>query len=161
MKELSLRTKVISKRANGRLRVQSSNNLPTRTQQQHKNECDINQIMKKYIKTGLITHLNQKAGGFRDLTEVPDYQQALDTVIQAQQAFGTLSAELRYKFKNDPHELIEFLKDEKNNEEAYKYGLKVRPKDPEVTLADINKTLKDSQKIKVPKAKVVLETDDV
>ena len=47
--------------------------------------------------------------------------------MDAQNAFDQLPSEVRNKFHNDPAKLIGFLKDEKNNEEAYALGLKNKP----------------------------------
>jgi hypothetical protein len=44
----------------------------------------------------------------------------------ANDAFMTLPAELRYKFNNDPQNFISYLQDPKNDEEAIKYGFKVK-----------------------------------
>lgn len=103
--------------------VSTINTEPSLTQQQYKDECDVNNIMKKYKATGLVSHLNKKIGKYADMSSVKDYQTMLDTVIEAQQAFDSLDAELRYRFRNDPGELISFLADEKNYEEALKLGL--------------------------------------
>lgn len=98
------------------------------TQQQFKAECDVNNILAKYKKTGMVTHLAKHQGNFGDFSNVEDYQTCLGKLMQAQTAFGTLPSELRTKFDNDPAKLIDFLADQKNDEEAIKFGLKVRPK---------------------------------
>lgn len=110
-------------RPNGTLRVATVNTEPTRTQQQFKDECDVNLIMKKYHQTGEIYHINRKQGVYADLSEVGDFQQMLHTVMEVQHTFDTLPAEVRAKFHNDPAELIEFVKDPKNFEEGLKLGI--------------------------------------
>ncbi|AXH78009.1 MAG: internal scaffolding protein [Microviridae sp.] len=100
------------------------------TQQQFKDDCDINNIMKKYTQTGEFSHLNPNKGQYLDLVGLPDYQTALHTVIQAEESFMTVPAEIRKKFDNDPSQFIKFLSDEKNNDEAVKLGLKVAQQTP-------------------------------
>lgn len=111
------------RRENGTLRVQTINIEPSMTQQQFKDECDINNIMRKYKQTGSIPNLRMTAGQYADVSEVQDYQGMLDTVIAAQNAFMTLPAEARMRFQNDPAQLISFLQKEENYDEALKLGL--------------------------------------
>lgn len=114
---------VITKHPNGRTRVYTDHQSPVMTDQSFKDQCDVNLILKKYKTTGVITHLNRAKGTYLDLTNAPDYQTSLDTVIKAQDAFMTLPAEIRERFGNDPSRLITFLSDPKNNEEGIKLGL--------------------------------------
>lgn len=107
----------------GRTVVETINEEPSMTQQQYKDECDINNIMKKYTSTGQFTHVTSKKGIYGDFSEIKDYQGMLDTVMMAQDAFATLPAEVRSRFRNDPGYLLDFLQDEKNYDEALKLGL--------------------------------------
>lgn len=97
------------------------------TQQQFKAECDVNNILAKYKKTGLLSHVSKTQGQFGDFSDLNDYQTSLHKVMQAQESFGLLPSEVRNKFQNDPGKLIEFLADPKNDEESYKFGLKIKP----------------------------------
>jgi len=103
------------------------------TQQQFKEECDVNNILAKYRKTQMLTHINKHEGKFGDFSNVDDYHTSLEKLNMAQSNFELLPSELREKFGNDPGKLIEYLQDSKNDEEAIKYGLKVRPYYPEDT----------------------------
>lgn len=98
----------------------------SRTKQSFKKQCDINVIMKKYEKTGLITHTKQH-GHYGDFTNVTDYHAALNAVHEANEGFMTLPASLRKRFGNDPAKLIEFLNDSKNLDEAIELGLVEKP----------------------------------
>jgi len=117
--------KLITTRPNGRKRVQTVNNEPSRTQQQYKDECDVNNIMAQYKKTGSITHLrNQAEGVYMDLTTVPtDYAAALAVVNNANEAFEAMPAKVREKLKHNPAELISWLKNPANKKEAHELGL--------------------------------------
>lgn len=99
---------------------------PSLTQQQFKAECDVNNILAKYKKSGLLTHINKHQGNFGDFTNVEDYKTSLEKVMKAQESFEHLPSELRNKFQNDPGNLISYLQDPKNDEEAVKYGLKYK-----------------------------------
>lgn len=122
--------KIITRRANGTVKVTTINDLPSRTQKQFKDKVNINSIMAKYRKTGLIEHVRKTPGKYMDLTKLPDYQTALQTVIHAQNTFETIPANIRKRFNNDPAELISFLGDSKNMEEAIKLGLVVKKPEP-------------------------------
>lgn len=99
--------------------------------QQHlKDRTDINKIMAKYQKTGLIEWTRKDPGNanYGDFSEVTDYQTALQQVMEAQEAFMTLPASTRKRFGNDPGQFLEFMSDDKNKEEAIKLGLIEPPK---------------------------------
>lgn len=111
-------------RKNGTKGVRTVNDEPTKTQRQFAKDCDVNNIMRKYAHDGSITHLARSEGVYADLTVLPgDYRDMLEAVRFAQDAFLTLPAEVRKKFGNDPSELIQFLNDPKNRDEAVKLGL--------------------------------------
>lgn len=119
----------IVRRDDGSLDVSTINDEPSMTQQQFAAECDINNIMKKYDNTGLITHLARKPAMYGDFSGISDYQGMLDTIRYADEAFMTLPASTRQRFENDPQKLLNFLHDEKNFEEGVKLGfLKPREK---------------------------------
>lgn len=98
------------------------------THQSFRNECDINQIMSKYKKTGQINHLTKHSGAYGDFTNVGEYQESLNKIILAEEAFSSLPANLRKRFGNDPSNFIEFTLNEDNRSEAEKLGL-VTPRD--------------------------------
>jgi len=109
-------------RKNGTLRVVTVNNEPTLTQQQFKESSDINNIIKQYSQTGELP-LSNKVGKFLDVSNVQDYQTALTTVYEAQRAFDELPSKVRSRFENDPNQLIAFIEDDKNYQEAFELGL--------------------------------------
>lgn len=93
------------------------------THQSFQDECDINKIMKRYQDTGMIEHVREISTNYGDFSNVDDYQTALNKVISAQESFDALPAEIRKRFKNDPAELIDFMNDPKNAQEAVQLGL--------------------------------------
>lgn len=113
----------IRRREDGSLDVGTVNKEVTMTQQQYAEECDVNHIMKKYITTGEIHHVNRKQGVYADMADIQDYQGMLNTVLAANEAFDALPADVRNKFRNDPANLIEFVQDPENYDEGVKLGL--------------------------------------
>lgn len=95
----------------------------TMAKQSFAGECDINTIMAKYERTGLIDHVNKVQSAYGDFTSVQDYQLCLNQVIEAQDAFDELPSRVRERFANDPSRLMEFVQDEANYDEAVKLGL--------------------------------------
>ena len=107
-------------------RVQVSFKQPSLTQQHFKDECDINQIMNRYRETGfLVDPLARPTEKlqFGDFSTPFDYMEAMNTVVRANEAFAGLPANLRKRFNNDPAELLAFVSDESNVDEAVKLGL--------------------------------------
>jgi len=95
---------------------------PSLAQQHFKDECDINNILRQFNITGLLPEapLSPRYG---DFTGIVDYHTALNAVIAAEDGFMALPADLRARFQNDPEQLIDFLNDESNKDEAVKLGL--------------------------------------
>jgi len=93
------------------------------TQQQFQKECDVNNILAKYKKTKMLTHVNHAAGVYGDFSSAEDYQTSLHKVRTANESFFQLSSEVRSKFDNDPSKMISYIQDPKNHEEAIKFGL--------------------------------------
>jgi len=104
----------------------------TRTKQEFAKETDINTIMRKYEKTGVIDpRLQRGPGSYGDFTGATDYQTSLNQVVEAQEAFYALPSSLRARFHNDPGELLDFVSDDENYAEAVKLGLVPPPKPKE------------------------------
>lgn len=109
----------------GRKIVSSVNNLPSKTDQSFKEDCDVNFIVNKFTKTGIFPE-SRGPGVFADMSNIPDLTEAMTTVTNAQQAFNELPAETRKRFGNSPVELYNFLMNPKNDDEAIKLGFKTR-----------------------------------
>jgi phage internal scaffolding protein len=99
---------------------------PTRAQQHHKDECDINVILERFGRTGQVP-VNAISGDYGDFSGVHDYHTALNTLIAAESQFEALPAKLRSRFNNEPSNLIEFLNDPNNKDQAIELGLINQP----------------------------------
>jgi len=126
------------------IKVRTINNQPSRTDKSQKDQCDIKNIMKKYGGIHQVPPLSK--GTYMDLTTLPSYQEALHTIRDADQAFDGLPAKLRKKFNNDPKEMIDFLADPSNTDEAIKLGLVNTPKPTSPTPEEIKNAKPNAKK---------------
>lgn len=99
--------------------------LPSMTRQSEMEACDIHNILKQYSQQGFeqLVRDNAARGQYADLTSLPDYQDSLNVVLNAQAAFAALPSQVRDRFLNDPSRFIEFLQDPANQDEAIRLGL--------------------------------------
>jgi len=108
----------------------------SRTEQHHAQGANINTIMARYKKTGLIP---QFAGAsYGDFSGVTDYQTALELVRQSQLEFERLPANIRRYFDDDPGKLLDFVADDANRAKAIELGLIPHvPSKPEVEIPKV------------------------
>ena len=92
----------------------------SKTQQEFKDECDINMIIDKF-GPDLSSGANRQPT-FGDFTAVDDFQSAMELVADAQYQFDTLPAALRKRFDNDPNAFIEWF-DQASPDELKEAGL--------------------------------------
>ncbi len=92
------------------------------TKQSFAEESEINNIMARYEKTGVIDHVKNH-GGYADMPAGLEYQDALQLTIEAQIAFDELPAKVRREFDNDPYKFLQFVEDPENIERMAELGL--------------------------------------
>lgn len=97
--------------------------MPSKTEQCHKDLCDIHKIIRTYDKTKLLSHVNEAVARYGDYTEVNEFKQSLDLVIDAQKTFAELPSHVRKRFGNDPGAFFEFATNPENKTELIKMGL--------------------------------------
>lgn len=109
------------------------NKTASMTQAQFQDECDINKIMDRYMRTGCLSDpLNRmKPGTYGDFTEMGDYMENMNKIIQAREMFDALPSRVRERFGNNPGAMIDFVMDPDNKDEAIKLGL-LKVIEPEV-----------------------------
>lgn len=94
------------------------NNEPSMTDQGQASETDINLIVDRFLKRGIIPAFRD-GGQFLDTTEFPDLAQASNAVIEAQNIFNSLPAKLRETFKNNPQMFFSHLQETGTQLEDY------------------------------------------
>lgn len=99
---------------------------PSRTQQQFKDEVDTNKIITRYQQTGQI-RIDARKAMYGDFTNVTNFNDAMNQLAYAQQAFDQLPAAIRDRFNNDPAQMLRFLDDPTQRDEAVRLGLAVAP----------------------------------
>lgn len=112
-----------------RKKVSTINKKPSMTDQSYKDQVNAKLIVKHYLKTGLMTHLNQTAGEFKDVSEVKNLYESMVKVKQAEKFFMDLPSEIRKELDNDPQKMLEVIVDPKLEQEAIKLGLKQEKED--------------------------------
>lgn len=99
------------------------------TDQQYRDECDIDMILKRY-KVGQPLPQTARKGVYGDFSDVQDFASCLDRVKSAMDDFASLPAELRARFGNDPRAYYEYVLDPANQEECVRLGLREAPTVP-------------------------------
>lgn len=107
--------------------------MPSMTRQSEMEGCDIHNILRQFSQVGFEELVRQNAarGQYADLTNLPDYQEALNIVQASNAAFAALPSQVRERFLNDPQRFVAFLADPANAEEAVRLGLATQREPPE------------------------------
>lgn len=93
------------------------------TQQSFKDECDVNNILKKFERTGMLEHAARFSGEYGDFITADDYHGYMNKVVEAQQMFEQLPAAWRKRFGNDPASFLEFMDNPENEAEMRELGM--------------------------------------
>ncbi|AXF52308.1 MAG: internal scaffolding protein [Microviridae sp.] len=107
--------------ARKRVRFQTPCKTKSRTKQQFKDATNINNIMKKYRRTGTVPITRQELQ-YVDNTELPTFRQRQHLIIESKAIFERLPSELRLRFENDPANFFEYLQNPDNLEQMEKDG---------------------------------------
>lgn len=122
----------------------------SRTKQAMRDECDVNLIMARYDKTGLIDHFSRYGAEYGFASSVT-FHDAMNVVTKAEQMFGALPAKARKRFNGAPAEFLEFVQNPANAKEMVELGL-VDSKRPLVTASDVLEPEVDSPEPKPDEA---------
>jgi len=99
------------------------------TKQMHKEECDINHIMLKFQKSGVIDHVNKHQQDYGFCTST-DLHESLNLINTANDMFDELPSQARKKFHNNPGEFLDYVQDPENKEKLFDLGLTDYPITP-------------------------------
>lgn len=94
----------------------------TLTEQAHKQETDINYILRNYQKTGIIRHVKKHEGTYDDVL-VQDFTDAMELVTNVVQRFNELPSSVRNRVDNSPAKFLHFVQNPANKEELRQFGL--------------------------------------
>lgn len=113
-----------------RLRMPTEVKGESKTHQSFKKDADINNVLRKYQKTGQLPNMIKTNPKYGDFASVGDYQEALNTVLLANEMFLGLPSTVRQRFGNDPQAFVNFANDPRNGDELIKMGLASKPVPP-------------------------------
>ena len=85
------------------------------TEQHHAKTCNINAIMAKYNKTGLVDHINRHQGRYGDVSGA-DFQNAQNLIAEQITIFEELPAPVRAELNHDPAEYLDLVMTEEGQE---------------------------------------------
>lgn len=94
----------------------------SQTEQSHKDECDINNIVYRFQKGEVLEHRNEHRGEYGYAT-AETFNEAMNVVTKGMSMFEDLPSHIREKFKNDPAQFLEYVQNDKNAKEMVKLGL--------------------------------------
>lgn len=114
---------IIRKRLDGRQSTPFTCEGESRTKQSFKQECDVNNLLKRYNKTGQLPQYIKENPTYGDFSDVTDYQEALNTVSKAMLQFEMLPSHVRARFSNSPENFLEFANRPENRKEMVNLGL--------------------------------------
>lgn len=117
------------------MRVQKKFTQPTLAQQHSKDEVDINNIMKRYRKTGIIDHVAKHQGNYGENDGI-DYHQSMNIIRRADEMFLELPSQVRKEFGNNPAEFLDFVDNPANIEKLREMGLTNTPITPTSTTSE-------------------------
>lgn len=94
----------------------------SQTQQQFKEECNINNILKKYHKTGALEHANSRSAEYGFATS-NDFRESMEIITNANEMFAELPSKIRTRFANSPENFLDFVQNPENKAEMASMGL--------------------------------------
>lgn len=96
------------------------------TRQSEMQSADINAIMERYEKTGVLP-MDVREAVFTDVSEIGSFRDALEIMRAAERGFMELSPAMREKFGNDPVAFLDFASRPENRAELEKLGVLAAP----------------------------------
>lgn len=114
---------VREKRERIRVTHPSSDGSDCKVVQSEKEKTDVNYIMSRAVRTGVLEGARHHPGQYIDLADAPTFHEALNVVRRAEESFNELPAEVRKRFANNPMEMLAFLDDPANIDEAVSLGM--------------------------------------
>jgi phage internal scaffolding protein len=122
---------------------------PGLTEQHHKDKCDVNQILAKYQKTGVIEHV-KRHGAHYGFCDGRDFTEATFLVTKAREMFEDLPSKTREKFAHDPAKFLDFVDSLPDGPERatllFEAGLAAKPQEGQKALTEAPTASESNQK---------------
>lgn len=96
---------------------------PTRTEQQHKDTCDINKILQRHGKGTNLEPIYDIIDGKTLNFTAESFKEHMDNITAAKNNFQKLPLEIRNRFENSIPKLLRFVQNPANYKEASRMGL--------------------------------------
>lgn len=132
----------------------------SKTKQSDAEAADINNIMARYERTGLLPEMMQSDPSFGDFSDAPTFQEAHAVVAHASSQFMALDGKVREMFQHDPAKMLQYVqdaqKDPEKKKELYRLGLAIDPTPAPNPHVDLLKEIASNTK-KTPKSTVSKE----
>jgi len=93
------------------------------TEQAHRDEVKIQNIIAKHQKTGLLNHVSKYEGTYSDMASATDFTEAQNIIAEAKSMFETVPSEIRAIFDNQPEKFLDFMQNQENIESIEEMGL--------------------------------------
>lgn len=114
-------------------RVQIEFGEETMTEQHHAKACDINGILEKYQRTGVLEHRNEHRGEYA-FVDGTTFQECMNVVAKANSMFEELPAKVRQEI-GSPKAFLEFVQNPANAKKMVEMGLATSREDiPSMTV---------------------------
>jgi phage internal scaffolding protein len=110
------------KKAYDSVRYQTVMSGESLTEQSHKASTDINNIVNKYARTGVLEHRNEYRGEY-GFCDGKTFQEAMFTVQKARDMFNELPSHVRQKFDQNPAKFLDFVQNPENAKQMVEMGL--------------------------------------
>lgn len=92
------------------------------TEQAHKNQTDMNYILREYQKTGLIRHAKENQGRYDDVSPTT-FHDAMVIVADSKSMFNELPSNIRKEFGNNPEAFLSFVQNPASKERMQQLGI--------------------------------------
>lgn len=105
-------------------KVSSVNTGESLTEQHHLETTNINRIVSTFNRTGRVISSNKRPPFFGDISNLPkDLLESHEVKLRAENAFRSLPLKVQERFGRDPEQLLAFVANPANRDEAVSLGL--------------------------------------
>lgn len=94
---------------------------PSRTEQAHKDECDLNFIVNQHVRSGQPIQIPESV--FQDFSNLPDYHTAVNTVRGIDNLFKELPIAVKLAFDHNPELFMAAVEDPSRRDDLVALGV--------------------------------------